>query len=370
MKILKPRAIGILLASALMLIAACDRNIPTSPDNSGKWIRAAAGKTDSTAKVSGATNGATTAAVSTISLFRGDQITVTVQSAECSGNPETANMLGVLSGLVASGACDGGLVGESSAFGPAGADGTISFTATHQEFGTGALGSVSGVYPDYTVGLNDGYGDTDFNDVVLFVHVIRNYGQLACTPQIPTRGQTVTCTVTGAGVAVTKWTFVGQAFDDPTTFWRVNGPTSGNSWKGPAIVGGTVTAESAVNGVPQTNPLTASFSVQGRTGHSWSWGPGNHWQYTRGAVGAQPNCFTGVEGEPLLYSENKLFGWSNPPTSGITKDTDRPTRMVIRRSSSAAHSLERTNCTGTKRASMGLTKRQPANRYLVRPRPS
>jgi hypothetical protein len=56
--------------------------------------------------------------------------------------------------------------------GPATVTGTIYFTATHQEYGEGARGDVVGSDGSYDVGMNDGYGDNDFNDVVISVRVI------------------------------------------------------------------------------------------------------------------------------------------------------------------------------------------------------
>jgi len=166
------------------------------------------------------------------------------------------------------------------------------------------------VYP-VKVGHRDDYNV----DIVEKVHHRISYapdivepGALTCTPSNPTRFQTVTCTVTGTGVVVTKWDFYGAAYDDANTVWHVDGPTSPNSWKGAAITSGDVIAKATVNGVTRSKPLTASFSVQRRTGNSWSWGPLNHWKWTKGNIGAPPNCFVGVL---LLYYDNfKTLGWS------------------------------------------------------------
>jgi hypothetical protein len=112
-----------------------------------------------------------------------------------------------------------------------------------------------------------------------------------------TRGQTVTCTVTGAGVVVTKWTFTGPSYDG-SIIWRVEDATpSGNSWKGPAVMSGDVTAEVTINGRPHS-PLTAKLTVKRRTGNNWSWGPGNHWGYSTVTLGSAPCPFLGT----MLYS--------------------------------------------------------------------
>lgn len=110
--------------------------------------------------------------MTTIPLQAGDRVFITVTSVECSGNPETVKVYGAIAGVVASGSCAGGLVGQQVTMGPAVAAGAISFTATHQEFGEGPEGDVVGSDRSYEVGMNDGYGDTDFNDVVISVRVL------------------------------------------------------------------------------------------------------------------------------------------------------------------------------------------------------
>ena len=110
------------------------------------------------------------ATVTTIQLELGDSILVSVQSTDCSGNPETVSVSGVITGVI-SGSCVT-LPGTTVKLGPATANGTVSFRATHHFYGQGRAGEVSGSFPAYTVGMNDGYGDTDYNDVVVSVNVI------------------------------------------------------------------------------------------------------------------------------------------------------------------------------------------------------
>lgn len=114
---------------------------------------------------------AVSATLSTIQLEAGDSILVSVQSTDCSGNPETVSVSGVISGVVVSGSCLT-LPGTTVKLGPATVAGTVSFRASHHFYGQGPVGDVSGSFPAYVVGMNDGYGDTDYNDVIIDVQVI------------------------------------------------------------------------------------------------------------------------------------------------------------------------------------------------------
>ena len=298
-------------ATMAALISGCEKNAPTSPPPA-RDVRTMQQAVDSAAK-----SGAITMAVAppsyvtTISVTAGDKLTITVTSNECSGNPESVNIYGVLSGMgIISGTCAGGLVGQTVTLGPAATDGTVYFTATHQEFGEGAPAPVTGSDPDYAVYTDDGCcggSSPDYNDVILAVHVTHDPVALTCTPSNPTRLQNVSCAVKGTGVVVTKWTFTGPSFDG-TVIWKVTGPTSGNSWKGAVVMSGDVTAEVTVNGKPRLSPLTAKLSVQRRTGSAWDWGPNNHWGYSQVALGSAPCPFLGT----MLYSyvESTVVGQS------------------------------------------------------------
>jgi hypothetical protein len=166
------------LIAIAFLFAACERDSTPLPTGAKELKRTSASgmsSTDSAAFLQSPQDGESTlsalATVTTISLEAGDSIYVTVESTDCSGDPETVNVYGVISGVVASGPCPT-LPGTQVKLGPASTAGTVSFKATHQSYGQGPSGSVSGFYPNLTVGMNDGYGDTDFNDVVISVQVI------------------------------------------------------------------------------------------------------------------------------------------------------------------------------------------------------
>jgi hypothetical protein len=160
------------------LILACDPDAAPLPTGAKAPLRTSASGmsfSDSVAFLQSNQNGesglSSLATVTTISLEAGDSIYVTVESTDCSGNPETVTVYGAISGVVVSGSCPN-LPGTQIKLGPAAAVGTISFKATHQSFGQGPSGSVSGFYPNMTVGMNDGYGDTDYNDVIISVQVV------------------------------------------------------------------------------------------------------------------------------------------------------------------------------------------------------
>lgn len=85
--------------------------------------------------------------VTTLQLQPGDWLLVTVTSTDCSGDPESVNVGGVISGLVFSGSCLI-LSGTQRVIGPATAYGTVYFTATHPTYGTGPRGQVTGTEPD------------------------------------------------------------------------------------------------------------------------------------------------------------------------------------------------------------------------------
>ena len=100
----------------------------------------------------------------------GDVVTVTIVSANCSGQGSITAVSGVLSGVVSTNACHD--QGASITLGPSPGAGSLTFSITDPRFGSGSF-QVSGSFPNYTVGLDDGYGDGDFNDNVLSVVIAR-----------------------------------------------------------------------------------------------------------------------------------------------------------------------------------------------------
>ena len=169
--------------------------------------------------------------------------------------------------------------------------------------------------------LNDGYGDSDFNDVVLSVRVVRSSPSLNCTPT-PTRGDEVSCEVTGDGIAVTSWNFNGPSHNGSSAH-DFTVQSSENPWRGTAVASGTVTAEITVNGVRRDPPLTDDFAVQARTaGPDWDWE--SHWHYGKGeAIDCYPNDY-------WYYLKPKTYmGW-NVRKGGCDGNTISPVPSVDR----------------------------------------
>jgi len=75
--------------------------------------------------------------------------------------------------------------------------------------------------------------------------------QLSCSPGTVTRGNSVTCTVTGS--TVTQWYFSGDGVG-------VSGPAGGSTWAGPMVISGTVTATTSDN-----STLTQTITVNPRS---------------------------------------------------------------------------------------------------------
>jgi hypothetical protein len=115
-----------------------------------------------------------------IGIRAGQYITVEVIAAETSGAPESLTVNGAIEGIMFQGVDPfhagppwDQLVGMVATFGPAAASGSLRFHAWHQIIASGAKGHISWDTPGgpYTVGLEDGYGDGDFNDIILTVTV-------------------------------------------------------------------------------------------------------------------------------------------------------------------------------------------------------
>jgi murein DD-endopeptidase MepM/ murein hydrolase activator NlpD len=152
--------------------------------------------------------------VTTLQLQPGDWLLATVTSTDCSGDPESVNVGGVISGMVFSGSCLT-LTGTQRVIGPATAYGTVYFTATHPSYGTGPRGQVTGTEPDYSVGLNDGYGDTDYNDVVLSVSLTPPPAAGTCVSPVLSGAPPIT-TIFGVTDASHKKPHTGRDYGVPT----------------------------------------------------------------------------------------------------------------------------------------------------------
>jgi hypothetical protein len=109
-----------------------------------------------------------------ISMCAGDTLVVTVTFAECSGVEDTMRVDGPVNFILSTDACnDVGATHTEIAT----VAGNLRFTMIDPRFGSGSW-RTSGTYPDLIVGMEEGFGDLDYDDNVLTVHL----GRRPCPP--------------------------------------------------------------------------------------------------------------------------------------------------------------------------------------------
>jgi len=108
------------------------------------------------------------AATAGVPIRKGESAVVTVQSTSCAAPGDALSVSGAFSATLGTDVCH--VTPAAMTFGPATQDGQMVFSVSGP-YGTGGS-QVSGTYPDFTVSLGDGYGDLDYNDVVLTVHIL------------------------------------------------------------------------------------------------------------------------------------------------------------------------------------------------------
>lgn len=113
-------------------------------------------------------------AAGAVQIFEGDRAVVTVAGASTARGEQVA-VRGVIDALLFP--CVGGCgtsesdnVGATTTIGPAPEDGTLQFVLPLAAGGTGES-RVLGSYPSYTIRMDDGIFDSDFNDVILTVDI-------------------------------------------------------------------------------------------------------------------------------------------------------------------------------------------------------
>ncbi len=102
-----------------------------------------------------------------VAIHAGDMAVVTVVSAS-TARCESVGVFGVISQTLFSGVGSCGGVGRSTMIGPAPTDGSLFFALTSS---SRSQALVDGQFPDYTVRLDDGLFDADFDDVILSVKI-------------------------------------------------------------------------------------------------------------------------------------------------------------------------------------------------------
>jgi hypothetical protein len=119
-------------------------------------------------------SGANTGVNGGISMCPGDTLIVTSTFAECSGVNDTMRVDGPVNFILSTDACND--VGATHTE-VATVAGNLTFTQIDPRFGSGSW-RTSGTYPDLVVEMEEGFGDLDYDDNVLSVHL----GRRPCPP--------------------------------------------------------------------------------------------------------------------------------------------------------------------------------------------
>jgi|GEM_PF-4289770 len=317
----RPSRAALLGAGVLLALAACDggRQAPITGAPAAGALRTPA---DSAAALrrnlalwnSGA-RGSLSAAAAGIPVQAGQRLVITVTGAE-SSRCEDVSVTGAINELVLHevGGCYGNPnygIGKTATTSAAAADGTVDVIMSTGAGGTG-LSQISGSYPDYTVALDDGLYDADYNDVVLSVHV-EGGSKLKVECTAVTRGESTTCTASapgGTAFTVTGWTFEAQGHVVPRT-----SSVSQKTWGGEMAVGGTMTVTATMAG--RTETATTEVVVNAR-----------QWPDRIPAVTeSSPDCATFSEDCPVVYpptasghlGKASLFWQANGRATHITR---------------------------------------------------
>lgn len=104
-----------------------------------------------------------------VTIHAGESAVMTITSAECASIGSVLTVSGALSGTISTDACRD--VGASLTLGPAAADGLLFFEHNDPRFGPGSF-QFTGTHPSFTVFMEDGFGDGDFNDSVISVEIL------------------------------------------------------------------------------------------------------------------------------------------------------------------------------------------------------
>ena len=119
-------------------------------------------------------SGAGTGVNGAIELCPGDTLTLTVTFAECSGIGDTMRVNGPIDYVISTDAChDVGATHTEVAT----TAGNVTWTQVNLQYGTGSW-RLSGTYPDLVVEMEEGFGDLDYDDNVISVHI----GRRPCPP--------------------------------------------------------------------------------------------------------------------------------------------------------------------------------------------
>jgi hypothetical protein len=200
--------------------------------------------------------------VAGIPLRAGDRARVMVMSASTTRCERVATSEAVDTvALTEVGTCRGAQnygVGAIAVLGPAARDGALRVYLPLAAGGAG-LGKVIGTYPSYTVRLDDGLFDGDFDDVILNVRVLEGPRLRVTCSDVAERGSSAACaaysTDPAAALEVAEWRFDGQGKTIAET-------TASTEWGGTMAVGGIVTVRGRVAGREMTARDTISVAAR------------------------------------------------------------------------------------------------------------
>ena len=297
-----------LLSAGMLMLAGCDPAARTGP-HSASGVRPLSNARDSAEYLSalrrtGAANGSAALVAdpsARVPVLAGDEVTISLDSAECAAQGNTIMISGVASGTLTTNSCYD--AGASLHLGPMTADGDLIFSGSGP-WGVSLFQLQDSAAP-FVVRYDDGYGDADYNDGVISVTVGQADPSLHCTATVQ-RGAVVVCNVNGSDVTVASWTWT-----DANGGATVSGPAGGREWSGTAVQNGSVSATISRGGVPVTSPLTASFLV---TSRNWAW-DSSKWTYSQGTA---PACFNA---RPTTTSTT-TWGWN------VAKGSCDPRRLA------------------------------------------
>ena len=177
------RGAGLARAAACLTLlgVGCAERIPVE---AGKQILALKSTADSAEFRSNLqsvqSSGPPAGSTNQLAIYKGESITLTFVSSECAGVPDVMEVRGPVAAVLGNNACVDPWPPQT--LGPSPSDGILDFVLTDPRFGRGPY-AVTGTYPDYTVYVEDGFMDFDYNDNILACHFT--------PPNCPPSGDTV-----------------------------------------------------------------------------------------------------------------------------------------------------------------------------------
>lgn len=262
---------------------------PSTPEDSAAFL----------AQRDTAPRGVKAEAILGVPVSRDDIVHISVVSTNCAAGDNAISVSGPVSQVLFSDACH---ASGSVSLGPMPDDGLLVFTIIGPTWGTGDF-RMSGEYPSYTLYFDDGFGDGDYNDVVLAAVIEGGKPELRCDPSPVMRGQTVRCSLTARRPfkVLRQWSKV-KGFNRIEETPNAEYPAGGlHVWEGPAMTNSSVSMEVETrSGDGSTKKSTASAKID-VIPRSWPAPQLN-----------PPQKVIGLREGMRDYPDNKLFGNAGP----------------------------------------------------------